>query len=91
MSREPIEFSELKAMWARRRANAAELRIDPRGATKPARDADEAEFLKSIGKESAFTEVEMPGWKEWLRWRGTPPEQRDDSLRAIDFCPEENR
>ena len=86
-----FDLTELREAWARRRARVGDRRIDPRGATKPARDPDEAAFLKSIGKESVFTEVEMPGWKEWLRWRGTPPEERDNSLRAIDFCPPENR
>jgi hypothetical protein len=86
-----IDFTELRETWTRRRARVGGRHIDPRGATKPARDPDEAAFLKSIGRESVFTEVEMPGWKEWLRWRNTPPDQRDNSLRAVDFCPPENR
>ena len=68
------DLSELRAMWDESRRRAAEIRerIDPRGATKPARDPDEAAFLKERGLESVFVEVEMPGWREWNRNRSKP-------------------
>lgn len=69
-----IDLSELRAMWERRRRAAEDIRsrIDPAGMTKPARDPDEAAFLREIGKPGPFTEVEMPGWREWLANRDRP-------------------
>lgn len=89
MNRNGIDLTALRERRARARVGG--WQIDPRGATKPARDPEEAAFLRSIGRESAFTEVEMPGWKEWRRWRYTPREERDNSLSVLDFCPPENR
>lgn len=84
-----IELAELRRVWAERRANAQSIRgrIDPEGATRPARDPDEAALLASIGQESPFVEVERPGWREWLEYRDTPPEQRNPpGLTAADFA-----
>jgi hypothetical protein len=84
-----IDLDVLRQLWAKRRANAESVRsrIDPRGATRPARDPDEAAFLKAIGEESPFVEVERPGWREWLDYRATPPEQRSPpGLTSADFA-----
>jgi hypothetical protein len=84
-----IELSELRKVWAERRANAESMRarIDPNGATRPARDPDEAALLKSAGQESPFVEVDRPGWLEWLEYRDTPAEQRNPpGLTAADFA-----
>jgi hypothetical protein len=84
-----IDLSEWRALWARRREGVEQVkrRTDIRGATRPARDPDEAAFLKSIGGESPFIEVERPGWKEWLEYRSTPPAQRTrQGLTAADFA-----
>lgn len=69
-----IDISELRAMWERRRKAAEEIRrrTDPTGMTKPARDPEEAEFLRETGQEGPFVEVEMPGWREWLEKRDKP-------------------
>jgi hypothetical protein len=72
-----VDWSELEEMWERRRkrAEAGRQRDDPAGMTKPARDPDEAAFLRERGLEGPFTEVEMPGWKEWLEKRIRPWEK----------------
>jgi hypothetical protein len=69
-----IDLSELRAMWERRGRAVAEVRAraDVRGMTKPARDPDEAAFLRERGMESVFVEVEMPGWREWVTKRDKP-------------------
>ena len=53
--------------------------------TRPARDPEEAAFLRETGQEGPFIEVEMPGWREWLtkrdkpaRFYAPPSEERDD-------------
>jgi hypothetical protein len=71
MDIDSIDLTELRAMWARRRAAAAETRArtDPTGMTRPPRDPDEREFLRGIGGEGPFVEVESPGWREWLNRR----------------------
>lgn len=89
MTMATFDFSELRKMWTDRRANAEPVRrrIDPRGATRPARDPDEAALLKQIGQEGPFVEVERPGWREWLDYRATPPErQNPPGLTAADFA-----
>jgi hypothetical protein len=87
-----IDLSELRAMWERRRRAAEEVRrrIDPTGMTKPARDPEEAAFLREIGKEGPFLEVEMPGWREWVTnirreaWRYSPYTKREDAPEPED-------
>lgn len=89
MSIDEIDFTEWEARWARRRVGLEPLlrRADPEGMTRPARDRAEAAFLESIGKTSPFREVERPGWREWMKYRGTAPEQRDPpGLTAADFA-----
>ncbi|MBB4638186.1 hypothetical protein [Longimicrobium terrae] len=72
MKIDDIDISELRAMWAKRRAAAAEVRsrIDPTGMTRPARDPDERAFLRERGGLGPFVEVDEPGWREW-RNRGS--------------------
>lgn len=79
--------------WNARRARQAldveqvKRRTDTRGMTRPARDPDEAAFLRRIGGESPFVEVERPGWREWLDYRSLPPEKRSPpGLTAADFA-----
>jgi hypothetical protein len=69
-----IDISELRAMWRRRAAAVEEVRrrADPAGMTRPARDPAEAAFLRETGQEGPFTEVEMPGWREWVTRRDKP-------------------
>jgi hypothetical protein len=84
-----IDFSELEELWARRRIGVDQVksRAKTKGMTRPARDPDEAAFLKSIGQESPFVEVERPGWREWLDYKNTPPEKRSPpGLTAADFA-----
>ena len=84
-----IDLTELRKLWAERRAAAEPLRrrIDPTGATRPARDPDEAAFLKETGQEGPFVEVERPGWREWLAYKSLPPEQQSPpGLTAADFA-----
>lgn len=73
-----IDLSELREMWERHREAAREhrKRYDPRGMTKPARDPDEAAFLREHGMEGPFEEVEMPGWREWRQNRMRPWESQ---------------
>ena len=82
-----IDLSELRAMWDRRRKAAEKVRrrLDPTGMTKPARDPEEAAFLRETGQQGPFVEVEMPGWREWVtkrdkpaRFYASPSEERDD-------------
>ena len=70
------DLSELRAKWARRRVGVEQVkaRADVRGMTRPARDPDEAAFLKKIGKEGPFTEVDVPGWREWMERRYRRPD-----------------
>ena len=67
MNIDEIDLTELRRMWRRREARSADVRArtDPRGMTRPARDPDERAFLRSIGGEGPFTEVEMPGLDAW--------------------------
>lgn len=84
-----IDLTELRKLWAERRAAAEPLRrrIDPRGATRPARDPDEAAFLRETGQEGPFVEVERPGWREWLAYKSLPPEKQvPPGLTAADFA-----
>src|SRR5690349_643280 len=69
-----IDLSELRAIWEQRRANAAayRARVDWTGATRPPRDPDEREFLRSRGLEGPFVEVDSPGWADW---RNPPREE----------------
>lgn len=88
-NREPLDFREWHAQRARRQIDVEQVkrRVDVRGMTRPARDPDEAGFLKSIGQESPFVEVERPGWREWLDYKATPPErQNPPGLTAADFA-----
>jgi hypothetical protein len=66
-----FDLSALRAMWTSREQAAAALRArtDPAGMTRPARDPDEREFLRELGAEGPFTEVDEPGWREWRRRR----------------------
>lgn len=78
MSIDEFDWSELRAKWARRRVGVEQVkaRTDIRGMTRPARDPDEAAFRKETGQEGPFEEVELPGYRAWLEYRGTPSEQR---------------
>ena len=69
-----IDLTALREMWERRRRAAAEgrARNDPTGMTRPARDPEEAAFLRETGQEGPFVEVELPGWREWLSKRDKP-------------------
>lgn len=85
----PIDLADWEARRARQRADVEQVRrrTDVRGATRPARDPDEAAYLKETGQESPFIEVERPGWREWLEYRATPPERRNPpGLTAADFA-----
>jgi hypothetical protein len=85
----PIDFGEWNAQRARQRIDIEQVkrRIDIRSATRPARDPDEAAFLKEIGQESPFVEVERPGWREWLDYKSMPPAKRSPpGLTAADFA-----
>lgn len=77
------DLSELRARWARRRAGVQQVkaRADVRGMTRPARDPDEAAFLRETGQEGPFVEVDLPGWLEWNAYRNTPPEERTGPRR----------
>ena len=70
-----IDLSELRAIWARRREAAAEVRArsDPAGMTRPPRDPDERAFLEERGLLGPFVEKEEPGWREWIEKRYTRP------------------
>jgi len=69
-----IDLSELREMWNRRRQAAEQVRrrLDSTGMVKPARDPEEAAFLRETGQEGPFVEVEMPGWREWVTRRDRP-------------------
>lgn len=84
-----IDFSVWDAERERQRVVVEQVkaRIDIQGATRPARDPDEAAFLREIGQESPFIEVERPGWREWLEYRASPPEKRNPpGMTAADFA-----
>ncbi|HEU4456181.1 MAG TPA: hypothetical protein VFR81_24145 [Longimicrobium sp.] len=90
---EKIDLSELRGMWDRRRKAAEEVRrrLDPTGMTRPARDPEEAAFLRETGQEGPFVEVEMPGWREWVtrrdrpaRFYAPPSEAREDAGETED-------
>jgi hypothetical protein len=84
-----FDLTELRRLWAERRAAAEPLRrrIDPRGAIRPARDPDEAAFLKDTGQEGPFVEVDRPGWREWFAYKSLPPDQQQPpGLTAADFA-----
>lgn len=88
-NREPIDFNAWNEQRARQLMDVEQVkrRVDVRGMTRPARDADEAAFLKEIGQESPFVEVERPGWREWLDYKNTPSEKRSPpGLTAADFA-----
>ena len=74
MSKIKVTLAELREMWDRRRRAAEEVRarIDPTGMTKPARDPEEAAFLRETGQEGPFVEVDLPGWREWVSKRDKP-------------------
>ena len=89
LMRDGIDFTEWEERWARRRIGVDQVKRRARteGMTRPARDPDEAAFLKSIGRESPFVEVERPGYREWLDYKATPPERRNPpGLTAADFA-----
>jgi len=54
-----IDLADLQRDWARKREAMREIlkRIDPRGLTRPARDASEREWLRERG-EGTFLESE---------------------------------
>ena len=84
-----IDFTEWEALWARRRIGVEQVksRASTNGMTRPARDPDEAAFLKKTGQESPFVEVDRPGWREWLDYKAAPPEKRNPpGLTAADFA-----
>jgi hypothetical protein len=76
MDIESIDLSELREMWARRRAAAAPFRarVDPTEMTRPARDPDERAFLAERDALGPFVEVDDPGWREWRAGRGRKQE-----------------
>ena len=85
----PINLQAWAAQRARQRVDVEQVkrRTNVRGATRPARDPDEADFLKVTGQESPFVEVERPGWREWLYYKALPPEKRSPpGLTAADFA-----
>jgi hypothetical protein len=69
-----IDLSELRAMWRRSAAAVERIRrrADPSGMTTPARDPEEAAFLRETGQEGPFVEIEAPGWREWVTRRDKP-------------------
>lgn len=62
MSDLTLDLTELRRVWEARRVAMREIleRIDPRGLTRPARDADEREWLAGRD-ESGFIEDEAAG------------------------------
>ena len=66
-----IDLTELREMWARRRAAAAPFRalVDPTGMTRPSRDPDERAFLAERNALGPFVEVDHPSWREWRSGR----------------------
>jgi hypothetical protein len=72
-----IDLTEMRAIWAKRRAAVAEVlaRTDPTGMTRPARDPDERAFLVTRGLQGPFIEVDDPSWREWLDRRRRPWEE----------------
>lgn len=82
-----IDWSALQTMWDRASEGVRDVRrrADPTGMTRPARDPEEAAFLRATGREGPFVEVEMPGWREWVarrdrpaRFYAPPSEARED-------------
>lgn len=76
-----IDLSALRAIWDRRMKAAAALRArsDPTGMTRPPRDPEERAFLEERGLLGPFVEVEMPGWREWIERKYSPPaEEAED-------------
>ena len=69
-----IDLTELREMWRRSAAAVERIRrrADPSGMTTPARDPEEAAFLRETGQEGPFVEVEAPGWREWVTRRDKP-------------------
>ena len=56
-----LDLSELRRVWARRRAALREIltRIDISGTSRPARDADEREWLHQRGELRVVEDEEM--------------------------------
>ncbi|CAA9360016.1 MAG: hypothetical protein AVDCRST_MAG89-3678 [uncultured Gemmatimonadetes bacterium] len=79
MDIDDIDLSEFRAMWARsREATAAfRARTNPEGMTRPPRDPDERAFLEERGMLGPFVEMDMPGWREWIERKHTPPVEDD--------------
>jgi hypothetical protein len=73
MDIDSIDLSELREMWARRRAAAAPFRalVNPTGMTRPARDPDERAFLAERNALGPFVEKDDPSWREWRSGRST--------------------
>jgi len=84
-----IDLTELREMWARRRAAAAPFRalVDPTGMTRPARDPDERAFLAERDALGPFVEVDHPSGANGAlggpRRRG-PEAARASSRQGID-------